>query len=134
MGNSYEYSSQPLPFSASSAAYRSLFPPPSSATSASSSTADASLGLYAPSFTPRCKACGSPSAFEYQLMPHLVSVLEKGSKGKGGREDEGVEFATVWVFGCVRECVDAEGDGEGGKGMGEAWREEGVMVEWEEET
>ncbi|BGP17815.1 hypothetical protein JCM10213_008385 [Rhodosporidiobolus nylandii] len=136
----YEYNTQPLAFSATSAAYRTLFPPPSSgshpmATAAASSAPADAIGVYTPSRAPSCAHCGAPSRFEYQLMPHLVSVLnssglsrppgaEEGTeKGKVNGE-EGLDFATVWVFACERECASSEG---------EAWREEGVWVEWEEE-
>lgn len=66
-------------------------------------------------------------------MPQLVGVLNRSLKKKktvggatGGNvlEEEGVEWATVWVFACVKECCD---DVE----KGEAWREERVFVEWE---
>ncbi|GAA5917566.1 hypothetical protein JCM6882_001980 [Rhodosporidiobolus microsporus] len=144
----YDFSTQPLPFSASSAAYRSLFPSPSSSSSSSShpmSTpagapppAEAGVGTYTPALLPRCRACGARATFEYQLMPHLVSVLspyssalllrgaaeEKVGEKAGAKEEEGVEFATVWVFTCEAECTGEEGEG---------WREEEVRVEWEEE-
>lgn len=72
-------------------------------------------------------------------MPNLISVLnrtsglngtspygedkEVGEKGK----DEGLDWATVWVFTCGAECADG-----GKKGERETWREERVLVEWEE--
>ncbi|GAA5988194.1 hypothetical protein JCM11641_001607 [Rhodosporidiobolus odoratus] len=143
----YDHSSTPLPFSASSQAYRTLFPPFSTShllSTASSSTpasqVDAQIGTYTPSRAPSCKHCGAGSVFEYQLMPNLVSALnatrlvhadaaeeevkEKAKEKAQEEEEQGLEFATVWVFGCERECCGGEG---------EAWREEGVLVEWEEE-
>ena len=74
-------------------------------------------------------------------MPNLISVLNRteglngtsayggGGKEKKGEKEEGLDWATVWVFACGAECV------EGGKGNNkdkESWREERVMVEWEE--
>ncbi|GAA6032260.1 hypothetical protein JCM8097_007150 [Rhodosporidiobolus ruineniae] len=133
----YEHAGAPLPFSASSAAYRSTHP--SSSSSSSPAVGDA-VGHYAPSRLPRCRTCSAPGTFEYQLMPHLVHVLNSAAETKGTslyvdaegkaldkgekKEEDGLEFATVWVVSCERECADAEG---------EAWREEGVLVEWEEE-
>ncbi|GAA5840977.1 hypothetical protein JCM11251_006770 [Rhodosporidiobolus azoricus] len=138
----YDFSTQPLPFSASSAAYRSLFPPSSSSSSshpmstpAGAPSPDSSVGTYTPSLLPRCKSCGAKTTFEYQLMPHLVGVLspynatlgKAAAEGEEGKKDEwGVEFASVWVFSCEAECVE-EGEGK------EGWREEVVRVEWEEE-
>lgn len=67
-------------------------------------------------------------------MPNLVALLNRDaakrdqegkSKGKSVMEQDGLDFATVWVFACVGECV--------GKAE-EAWREERVLVEWEEES
>ncbi|GAA5889659.1 hypothetical protein JCM5296_002424 [Sporobolomyces johnsonii] len=125
----YEHASTPLPFSATSPAYLSLFPLPSS-----SSAGASEVGIYTPARIPTCRTCRAPSTFEYQLMPHLVSVLNKteGLRGLSAfgdekKEGEGLDWATVWVFSCTRECGD---EGEGGRR--EAWREERVMVEWEE--
>ena len=88
--------------------------------------------------------------FEYQLMPALVGLLNRSSAGKGkGSEgggqgqglglmqEDGLDFASVWVFACVGECCDpdpgAEGEGAGEGGGGVGWREERVLVEWEDE-
>lgn len=122
----YEYSGIPLPFSSLSPSYALLFPP----------TASAPLGAYDPSRIARCRHCGGPTTFEYQLMPHLVallgrnghSVIEEGGKAPGAvtatvLDADGVEFATVMVFTCVRECVDDLTE--------EAWREERVCIELE---
>ena len=98
----------------------------------STGAADA-FGAYNPSSLPRCGSNGCPGRrkFEYQLMPHLLSVLGRlrtGTPGKKGEEGEGVDFATVMVFTCELECV-AGGEAEGGD---EAWKEELVLVEWED--
>lgn len=74
-------------------------------------------------------------------MPALVGLLNRarakaegeGSKKveggkKGVMQEDGLDFASVWVFACVGECCDDEGEG-----VAEGWREERVMVEWEEE-
>ncbi|GAA6063601.1 hypothetical protein JCM10212_006218 [Sporobolomyces blumeae] len=152
----YDHGTQPLPFSASSAAYRTLYPPStpggpvSSHPPSTSSSSATELGQYTPSRAPTCRACRQRSTFEYQLMPHLVSVLNKteglnglsayddasggdcrrpaandARKAKADPDDEGLDWATVWVYSCERECVDPGKDKE-------AWREERVLVEWEE--
>ncbi|BGP25938.1 programmed cell death protein-like protein [Rhodotorula toruloides] len=110
----YEYGAEPLPYTASSSAYRLLYP------SSSSSSSDSPLGLFDPDCFPRCKSCHSPSTFEAQLMPHLVSLCP----------DQ--DWATVWVASCVGECAGGA-DGEGIE-EGENWREERALVEWEEEA
>ena len=63
-------------------------------------------------------------------MPHLLSVLGRLKSGVTGKKEEaeGIDFATVMVFTCELECV-AGGEGEGGE---EAWKEELVLVEWED--
>ncbi|BGP33503.1 hypothetical protein JCM10296v2_005307 [Rhodotorula toruloides] len=107
----YEYGAEPLPYTASSSAYRLLYP---------SSTFSSSLGHYSPRNLPPCPSCRSPTTFEAQLMPHLVSLCP----------DQ--DWATVWVASCREEC----GGGAGGEGTeeGENWREERALVEWEEEA
>ncbi|XP_060933344.1 programmed cell death protein 2-like [Limanda limanda] len=45
-----------------------------------------------------CGSCGGPRAFELQLMPALVSLLQRT---QGGVE---LEFGTVLVFTCVSSC------------------------------
>jgi len=72
-------------------------------------------------------------------MPNLISVLNRteglngssvyGEEGKGkkeGEKDEGLDWATIWVFACGAECIDEKSREK------EAWREERVMIEWEE--
>uniref|UniRef100_A0A0K3C7S5 BY PROTMAP: gi/472581916/gb/EMS19624.1/ programmed cell death protein-like protein [Rhodosporidium toruloides NP11] n=1 Tax=Rhodotorula toruloides TaxID=5286 RepID=A0A0K3C7S5_RHOTO len=69
--------------------------------------------------SPPCPSCRSPSTFEAQLMPHLVSLCP----------DQ--DWATVWVVSCAAECAGGiEGEGE----EEERWREERALVEWEEEA
>ncbi|GAA5907350.1 small subunit rRNA maturation protein TSR4 [Sporobolomyces salmoneus] len=124
----YDHNSQPLAFSASSSAYKTLYP---------SSSSHDELGAFKPSRLPTCRSCQQCSVFEYQLMPNLISVLNRteglngtsayGDTGKKGEKEEGLDWATVWVFTCGAECVDSRGNREK-----ESWKEERVMVEWEE--
>lgn len=67
---------------------------------------------------PRCKACGGPRGFDFQLMPNLLSLLnvtkpeylseeEKraGQERKGAQAfDIGMEWGTVLVYSCVADC------------------------------
>ncbi|XP_070686319.1 programmed cell death protein 2-like isoform X2 [Pempheris klunzingeri] len=48
-----------------------------------------------------CGACGGPRTFELQLMPALVSLLQRA--GGGGAEAE-LEFGTVLVYTCRNSC------------------------------
>ncbi|GAA5880326.1 hypothetical protein JCM3774_006729 [Rhodotorula dairenensis] len=108
----YDYGAAPLPYSSSSGAYKLLHPPVAS---------NSDVGTYAPARVPPCRSCRAGSAFELQLMPHLAHGL-----------DERYEWASVWVLSCTDECPG--GAGAGGAGAeGEAWREERVLVEWEDE-
>ncbi|GAA6049066.1 hypothetical protein JCM3770_003870 [Rhodotorula araucariae] len=124
----YEFGAHPVPYTASSAAYRLAFPPASSSSPhplVAGATASAApvVGAYAPGRLAPCRACRGPTAFEAQLMPHLATVVNAAS-GDG----EGQDWATVWVLSCQGEC-------EGGAGVeGESWREERVLSEWEEEA
>ncbi|POY73327.1 hypothetical protein BMF94_3662 [Rhodotorula taiwanensis] len=107
----YDYNAQPLPYSSASTAYKLLHPPAS---------ANSDVGTFRPSQVPPCRYCRGPSAFELQLMPHLALGL-----------DDQYAWATVWVFSCAGECTGgASGDSVE---EGEAWREERVLVEWEDE-
>ncbi|GAA5900493.1 hypothetical protein JCM8208_000515 [Rhodotorula glutinis] len=125
----YEFAACPVPYTASSTAYRLAYPPSSSLATAPGAAGSVapSVGTYNPSRLPRCRSCGGATAFEAQLMPHLVGLV---NGAPGAKEGEAQDWATVWVLSCVAEC---EGGAEGG-GEGESWREERVLVEWEEEA
>lgn len=51
-----------------------------------------------------CGSCGGPRTFELQLMPALVSLLQR--TGGGGEEAE-LEFGTVLVYTCTKSCWTA---------------------------
>lgn len=163
-GNRYDHNTTPLPFSSTSAVYSLIFSSSSDSsttTTSSPSSHDDYSTTYSPRRLPTCTYCDSPLTFEYQLMPYLVTLLNRsarmpgahltltpsstsntaGTKGKGttvvvapragetdlervqrGMEEDGLDFATVMIFTCAKECVD---------GLGEAWREECVLGEWE---
>lgn len=54
---------------------------------------------------PACGSCGGPRTFELQLMPALVSLLQR-TGGSGGEEAE-LEFGTVLVYTCAKSCWTA---------------------------
>ncbi|XP_005814744.2 programmed cell death protein 2-like [Xiphophorus maculatus] len=52
---------------------------------------------------PACGSCGEPRTFELQLMPALVSLLQRTDSSP---EDE-LEFGTVVVYTCTNSCWTA---------------------------
>lgn len=57
-----------------------------------------------------CGSCGGPRTLELQLMPALVSLLQRtddGIDGCGGEQDFGLEFGTVLVYTCAKSCWTA---------------------------
>ncbi|XP_070764137.1 programmed cell death protein 2-like [Enoplosus armatus] len=50
-----------------------------------------------------CGSCGGSRTFELQLMPSLVSVLQKKDAGAGSE----LEFGTVLVYTCTNSCWTA---------------------------
>lgn len=76
---------------------------------------------------PRCEYCGSQRVFELQLVPHAISMLEEGREklGLDAKDDAGMEWGTVIVGVCGRDCAPEEVGVTG-------WREEWAGVQWEE--
>lgn len=99
---------------------------------------------YDPSVIPKCQHCSSKRVFELQLVPSLITLLtpetvsttgkipkkeEKKTLSEAERKEElqrlakgedgveGMEWGTIMVFGCERDCT----------GFTEEW----VGVEWE---
>jgi pre-rRNA-processing protein TSR4 len=77
----------------------------------------------------KCSICGSPRRFECQLMPNLINVLKKPAQSTS--PDNQMEWGTCLVFTCENDCCM---DVEAGKKreLKECWREEVVLVQWEE--
>ncbi|OXV07451.1 hypothetical protein Egran_04785 [Elaphomyces granulatus] len=83
-------------------------------------------GIIAASRIPRCESCGRERVFELQLVPHAISVLEEGREGIGlGKDDTGMEWGTIILAVCSRNCGPAQVGVPG-------WHEEWVGVQWEE--
>lgn len=71
---------------------------------------------------PRCESCGSARVFEFQLVPHAITVLEESGEGISL---DGMEWGTIILGVCGRDC--------GAEEVGTiAWREEWTGVQWEE--
>lgn len=65
----------------------------------------------------RCQHCFGELTFELQLLPTLISKLRL--KGEGN--DIHLEFGTVLVFTCKRNCWSP----------GDAWRQEKIFIQAE---
>lgn len=102
-GISYEFGGSPLLFSNSDQAAKTLI--------ASSSDG---YGVYSNAQLPVCPHCGSKRTFEFQLMPHMLSLLsvtehamrEEQTLDKTGKDqwNVGMEFGTVMIFVCENDC------------------------------
>ncbi|KAI0763746.1 programmed cell death protein 2 [Trametes elegans] len=144
----YDRKGTPLPF-ASDKVFDRLFPaPPAPAlpvTKPDFMVTPPRKRTYAPDALPRCPHCGGGRVFECQLMPNLINVLRapdgaggkplsdeerraevlRSLKGEGGGARRGMEWGTCMVFSCERDCsVETE--------EGSSWREECVLVQWDE--
>lgn len=71
---------------------------------------------------PRCANCGAGRVFEVQLTPHAIMELEREEGGL-----DGMEWGTVIVGVCERDCNEK---GVDGRGVG--YVEEWAGVQWEE--
>ncbi|TFY61534.1 hypothetical protein EVJ58_g4453 [Rhodofomes roseus] len=145
----YELGGTPLPF-ASDAVFDKLFPaptgPPLPVTKPDFMVVPAQKRTYTPSSVPACPHCGGPRVFECQLMPNLINVLRastktdegkkklsdeerrqqvmKELKGEGAGGRVGMEWGTCMVFSCQKDCSD--------EAAGSCWREELVLVQWDD--
>lgn len=57
-----------------------------------------------------CSSCGGPRTLELQLMPALVSLLQRTVDDSGdccSEQDVGLEFGTVLVYTCTKSCWTA---------------------------
>ena len=71
----------------------------------------------------RCGNCGAHRVFELQLTPHAIVELEVDEEGY-----EGMEWGTIILAVCEKDCVPSSVTGEGQVGYVEEW----VGVQWEE--
>lgn len=145
----YEIGGTPLPF-ASDAVFNKLFPAPPGptlpVTKPDFMVVPAQKRTYSLSNIPTCPYCAGPRVFECQLMPNLINVLRasqkegqtkkkmsdeerrqqvlKELKGEGAEERMDMGWGTCMVFSCQKDCSD--------EAAGGCWREELVLVQWDE--
>ncbi|KAI8996347.1 programmed cell death protein 2 [Trametes punicea] len=142
----YEHGGTPLPY-ASDKVFDQLFPlPPAPAlpvTKAEFMVTPPRKRTFAPESLPRCPHCHSRRVFECQLMPNLINVLKapaeekekltdeerraevlRALRGEGASGRRGMEWGTCMVFSCEKDCSPAQ--------EGSSWREEYVLVQWDE--
>lgn len=75
---------------------------------------------------PACEYCGNQRVFEFQIVPHAITMLEEGRPGVGlGKDDAGMEWGTIIMGVCGKNCTPQELGVTG-------WREEWAGVQWEE--
>ena len=147
----YDLGGIPLPF-AGDDLYKQLFPllPGKSGletvTKAVLNVQDSSIRRgYDPTSIPSCPHCDSRRVFECQLMPNLINIMGSNADGgrgamtdegrkeamrkllKGDAEGRGMEWGTILVFSCEKDCCL----GPGNKEKQDAWSEELVLVHWD---
>ncbi|KAI0629187.1 programmed cell death protein 2 [Trametes polyzona] len=145
----YERKGVPLAF-ASDKVFDQLFPvppaPPLPVTKPDFMVTPPRKRTYAPDSLPRCPHCQSARVFECQLMPNLINVLRtptdgdeqkkltdaerraevmRALKGQGEAGRRGMEWGTCMIFSCEKDCSVEAAEGS-------TWREEYVLVQWDE--
>ena len=152
--DSYDLKGTPLPF-ASDKVFESLFPVPPQdplpVTKAAFKVVPEVKRSYSTSSIPRCPVCKSNRVYECQLMPNLINILRDAVKDKDTDvkkltdqqrikavqealkrskepDSRGMEWGTCMVFSCEKDCCL----NDDGKEMKECWREECVLVQWDE--
>ena len=144
----YELKGTPLPY-AIDKVFDRLFPlptaPPLPVTRSNFMVTPPRKRTYTPESLPACPHCGSQRVFECQLMPNLINVLRSGRgdgqatltdeerraevlqvlKGQNAPGRRGMEWGTCMIFSCERDCAVHEV-------AGTTWREEYVLVQWDE--
>ena len=149
-GPSYELKGDPLPF-ASDKVFDLLFPvqpqSPLPVTRAAFKVVTIQKRVYNPVSLSPCPLCKSKRVFECQLMPNLINILRSGEtetkltdeerrkavenalKGGNAPDTRGMGWGTCMIFSCEKDCcVDDDGEFE----ARECWREELVIVQWDE--
>ncbi|KAI1640735.1 programmed cell death protein 2 [Biscogniauxia mediterranea] len=112
----YEFGGQPLLYSRSDAVGQRLLLNGTGTGTGNGTGIGTGVGM------PRCGACGGPRAFEVQLCPRAILELEADE----GLSLEGMDWGTVIVGVCERDCAPGLGDGQ------VAYVEEWAGVQWEE--
>lgn len=142
----------PLPF-ASDEVFDRLFPKPPTAnlpvTKPDYMVVPPVKRTYTTSSIPSCPHCNGKRVFECQLMPNLINVLrdslgkgeaqkpqtdeerrkevERVLKGEQSVERTGMGWGTCMIFSCENDCSE-----EKGSSLKCCWREELVLVQWDQ--
>ncbi|KAG8834263.1 hypothetical protein FRC17_009272 [Serendipita sp. 399] len=133
----YEIDGAPL-FYQEDAIYRSLHSIPAGTSvpvtgAAFVATSAAPRRTYNPSgstILPKCPGCSSTRRFECQLMPNLINMLKR-DKQSSNTEESQMEWGTCLVYTCPKNCCQ-EDSNAGHEELKECWREEKVLVQWED--
>lgn len=145
----YEFGGVPLPYSGKSKPYSQLWTTaPLPGQTSAITRAQYAPQSQQPAFkrydsscrnVPKCTHCNSSRTFELQLMPNLVTIIEKSlqSQSMKGKSEGELGWATLWCYVCSADCLDARGDGEdldedGQQLDWQGWREEVALVELED--
>ncbi|CAG8659657.1 12757_t:CDS:2 [Acaulospora colombiana] len=131
----YELNGVPLFYQADSV-YKSLHSIPSGTSVPVTGAAFVVAGAepkrtYNPSASPllsKCPICTSKRRFECQLMPNLINSLKRPD---GSVSDNQMEWGTCLIFTCEKNCCQEPTSAASGE-LRECWREEVVLVQWEE--
>ena len=95
-----------------------------------------------------CQHCGSRRIFECQLMPNLINIISGNTNNggedvtttdeqrkeavqtllKGNADGRGMEWGTILVFSCEKDCCLGPGNRE----EQDTWNEELVLVHWDD--
>ncbi|KAI9830196.1 MAG: hypothetical protein M1826_004998 [Phylliscum demangeonii] len=107
----YEFGGAPLLASKTDAVGR-LMTSTTTTTTTTTSPHAVVPGVLMPAF-PRCPNCRAPRVFEVQLMPYAIVALEETAAAAAAGDDEGggdgdvdgMEWSTIVVAVCGRDCV-----------------------------
>jgi len=143
----YDLSGTPLPFASRDSVYQRLFPVervPAGTAVPVTGAPPPTKHTYDPSSIASCPTCGGPRVFECQLMPNLINLLQRPPAASAKKQSvqerqkeldallkggaDGMEWGTVLVFSCLGDCCTDDA----GAPAEEAWREEIVVVQWDD--
>lgn len=108
---------QPLAYTATGDAFNKLW-----------KQVDEGKHVYDESGVPPCEACGGKRTFELQLMPQLVSILSESGLLKKKEDEFELSWASAWILTCTRDCGLPSDVSQ----PGETWKEELVLLQFEE--
>lgn len=134
----YHFRGDPLLYSKTDPVGKLFSPPSASQTPNANANVNARITTVSSTTTtttgkagmmPGCGSCGAQRVFELQLTPRAIVELEEGAEVGL----EGMEWGTVVLGVCGRDCEGRGVGGVGGEGEGRVgYVEEWVGVQWEE--